>query len=116
MPPVAGVSDKWDLFVDSLCLRNPHNSSEKLGCSHTRNSQIVHATSSSAEGPYAFSDVAVPPSVNNPAAVYHAQEKLYLLVSTMLLLLLLLLLLHLLLLIYYLLAIFAVLDLLLQPL
>jgi hypothetical protein len=90
VPPVVGVSDKWDLFVDSICLRNPHNSSEKLGCSHTRNSQIVHATSSSAEGPYTFSDVAVPPSVNNPAAVYHAQEKLYLLVSIMLLMLLLL--------------------------
>lgn len=77
--PVAGVSDKWHLWVDTLCLTDPTNSSHKLRCSHTHNAQIVHAVSEAATGPFEFADVAVQPSVNNPAAVYHPQSKLYLL-------------------------------------
>jgi hypothetical protein len=77
--PVAGVSDKWHLWVDSLCLTDPTNTSNQLHCSHTHNAQIVHAVSDAATGPFVFADVAVAPSANNPAAVYHPQSKLYLL-------------------------------------
>ena len=69
VPPVPGVTDEYHLFVDSLCLTDPTNSSHRLGCSHTRNALIVHATAASVTGPYTFADVAVPASVNNPAAV-----------------------------------------------
>ena len=79
VPPVPGISRRWHLWVDSLCLTDPTNASAQLGCSHTKNALIVHASAESASGPYVFEDVAVQPSANNPAAVYHPGAKLYLL-------------------------------------
>jgi hypothetical protein len=40
---------------------------------------IVHATADKPTGPYQFADIAVEPSANNPAAVYHKHSGLYLL-------------------------------------
>lgn len=77
--PVPNGSQQWHLWVDTLCLTNPHNASDELHCSHTNNAMIVHATADQPTGPYEFADIAVEPSANNPAAVYHAQSGLYLL-------------------------------------
>ena len=78
MPPVPGVSDKWHLYVDSLCI-----GPAPLACSHTHMAQLVHAEAAAAPGggpgPFTFKDVAVLPSANNPAAVYDPVTKLYLL-------------------------------------
>jgi hypothetical protein len=74
VPPVKGVSEKWHLYVDSICI-----GPAPLMCSHTHMAQLVHATAAAADGPYEFADVAVLPSANNPAAVYDPVSKLYLL-------------------------------------
>jgi hypothetical protein len=74
VPPVPGVSEKWHLYVDSVCV-----GPAPLACSHTHMAQLVHAEADQATGPFVFADVAVLPSANNPAAVYDPVSKLYLL-------------------------------------